>query len=277
MGDILDQILEVTKTQRIQILNTGSEFLTKKVQKYYPCLTELLLTLQSLQKKWLTPPTTGDNRWEFQPIFYNPNLNLKKFSRGKKYIIPEDFRFTPDNDILSLRLTDICNEGKLQTDKIKLEKAFGFENWAKPFAVNQLIGCLSKLPTINKIKFPSLPLQKPPSEMHFFEEVSDLFFISKKGGQNYRRALNPEKLGQKIKIDTEKNRFGCDNSDTEIILIFFKFINMHIYAELTKTKKYGNQPTTHNMVSTICGEIIKITQFFKTSKLGYALSKQVVV
>merc|ERR1712030_274028 len=48
--------------------------------------------------------------------------------------------------------------------------------------------------------------------------VSDLFFISKKGGQNYRRALNPEKLGQKIKIDTEKNRFGCDNSDTEIIL-----------------------------------------------------------
>merc|ERR1712030_69106 len=58
---------------------------------------------------------------------------------------------------------------------------------------------------------------------------------------------------------------------------FFKFINMHIYAELTKTKKYGNQPTTHNMVSTICGEIIKIMQFFKTSKLGYALSKQMVV
>merc|ERR1712105_147265 len=58
---------------------------------------------------------------------------------------------------------------------------------------------------------------------------------------------------------------------------FFKFINMHIYAELTKSKKYGNQPTTHNMVSTICGEIIKIMQFFKTSKLGYALSKQMVV
>merc|ERR1712090_121472 len=38
--------------------------------------------------------------------------------------------------------------------------------------------------------------------------------------------------------------------------IFFKFINMHIYAELSKTKKYGNQPTTHSMVSTICGEII---------------------
>ena len=25
-------------------------------------------------------------------------------------------------------------------------------------------------------------------------------------------------MGQKIKIDTEKSRFGCDNNDTEIIL-----------------------------------------------------------
>merc|ERR1711895_106771 len=59
-------------------------------------------------KKWLTIPTTGDNRWEFQPIFYNPNINFKQFSRGKKFITPEDFRFTPVNDILSLRLTDIA-------------------------------------------------------------------------------------------------------------------------------------------------------------------------
>ena len=51
---------------------------------------------------------------------------------------------------------------------------------------------------------------------------------------------------------------------------------MLTYAELSKSKKYGNQPTIHQLVSTICGEIIKIMQFFKTSKLGYALSKQVV-
>ena len=51
---------------------------------------------------------------------------------------------------------------------------------------------------------------------------------------------------------------------------------MLTYAELSKSKKYGNQPTTQSLVSTICGEIIKIMQFFKTSKLGYALSKQVV-
>merc|ERR1711895_139689 len=136
--DILDQILEVSTTERIQILNRGSEFLTKKVQKYYPCLTELLLTLQSLQKKWLTPPTSGDNRWEFQPVFYNPNINFKQFSRGKKYITPEDFRFTPDNDILSLRLTDICSEGKLSTDVVRLERAFVLS----AFAITNFLVCL---------------------------------------------------------------------------------------------------------------------------------------
>merc|ERR1711936_1065011 len=44
--------------------------------------------------------------------------------------------------------------------------------------------------------------------------------------------------------------------------IFFKFINMHTYAELNRSKKYGNQPTLSNLVTTICGEILKTIQFF---------------
>ena len=211
-------ILDVTPQERLSIINRGSEFLTKKVLKYYPCLTEFLISLQNIKKKWLTPTDSGDNRWEFQPIFYNPNINFKKFSRGRKYIIPEDFGFTPDNDILSLKLTDICNEGKLETDEVRLERVFGIENWARKLGVNQIQNNVKNLPLLNPSKFPSLPLQKVPEEGYYFEELSDLFYISKRGGQNYRNALNPTKIGQKIKIDTEKSRFGCDNNDTDIIL-----------------------------------------------------------
>ena len=234
------------------------------------------------------------------------------------------------------------------------------------------------------VHFPSLPLQKVPEEGYYFEELSDLFYVSKKGGKNYRNALNPAKIGQKIKIDTEKSRFGCNDTDTEIILnarralhwkeinneirdanlrlyygktkfaaqvsnfaggdrhcssckakdgitvdetfihgcydcpnvnkhykrvaeifgfqnvdtltardtivwkryykrglerdfdkeIFFKFINLHIYAELNKSKKYGNQPTFSNLVTKICGAILNTVTFFKHSKLAYALSRQ---
>ena len=35
----------------------------------------------------------------------------------------------------------------------------------------------------NPNKFPSLPLQERPKEGYFFEELSDLFYVSKKGGE----------------------------------------------------------------------------------------------
>merc|ERR1711936_1291252 len=76
--DILDQILEVTKTQRIQILNRGSEFLTKKVQKYYPCLTELLLTLQSLQKKMAYSPHHRGQPLGISTCVLQPKPKLEK-------------------------------------------------------------------------------------------------------------------------------------------------------------------------------------------------------
>ena len=44
------RVLEVSPQERMSILNRGSEFLTKKVLKYYPCLTEFLITLQNIQK-----------------------------------------------------------------------------------------------------------------------------------------------------------------------------------------------------------------------------------
>ena len=56
--------------------------------------------------------------------------------------------------------------------------------------------------------------------------------------------------------------------------IFFKFINLHVYAEISKSKKYGNQPTYSSLVNSICGAILKITKFFKNGKLCKALSKQ---
>ena len=49
--DILDTILDVTPQERMSLINRGSEFLTKKVLKYYPCLTEFLISLQNIKKK----------------------------------------------------------------------------------------------------------------------------------------------------------------------------------------------------------------------------------
>ena len=43
--DLLDMILDVTPQERMSVINRGAEFLTPKVLKYYPCLTEFLNSL----------------------------------------------------------------------------------------------------------------------------------------------------------------------------------------------------------------------------------------
>merc|ERR1712030_146826 len=168
MGELSTFFVYSAVKSRI-LLNRGAEFLTQKVLKYYPCLTEFLISLQNIQKKWITPPDTGDNRWEFQATFYNPNINFKKLSKGRKYIIPEDFGFKPDSSILSLKLTDICNKGELETDKGCLKKVFGPLNGERWLSINQLRSYIKTLPT-NSNKFPSLRLQEIPREGFFFEE-----------------------------------------------------------------------------------------------------------
>ena len=95
---------------------------------------------------------------------------------------------------------------------------FGPLNGARWLSINQLSEHIKTLPILNSKKFPSLPLQDVPDEGFYFEELSDLFYVSKKGEKNYRKALNPVKVGQKTKIGAEKSRFGCQDTDTEIIL-----------------------------------------------------------
>ena len=79
-------------------------------------------------------------------------------SKGRKYIIPEDFGFKPDSFILSLKLTDICHKGELETDKERLKKVFGPLNGERWLSINQLRSHIKTLP-INSKKIPSLPLQ----------------------------------------------------------------------------------------------------------------------
>merc|ERR1712208_211515 len=55
--DILDMILDVTPQECMSVINTGSEFLTQKVLKYYPCLTEFLISLQNIKKSGSRLPT----------------------------------------------------------------------------------------------------------------------------------------------------------------------------------------------------------------------------
>ena len=80
--------------------------------------------------------------------------------------------------------TDICNKGEFETNSECLEKVIGPQFKKKYITVAQLqkpVKTLLKDPS----KFPSLPTQSVPKEGYFFEELSDLFYVTKKVGTNY--------------------------------------------------------------------------------------------
>ena len=124
-------------------------------------------------------------------------------SKGRTFIITEDFGFKPDSFVLSLKLTDICNKGEFETNKERLKKVFGPQNEGKWLSINTLKMHIKTLLT-NPSKFPSLPLQEIPKEGFFFEELSDLFYVSKKGGKN----LVPRIQNSRFLLTSDHTRFA---------------------------------------------------------------------
>ena len=79
--DILDSLCGIGDiSDRKKILNWGSEFFVNPIKKCHPGISDFLTALRTLNKNWVTPKETNDNRWLYQPLFYNTRI---KFARGK--------------------------------------------------------------------------------------------------------------------------------------------------------------------------------------------------
>merc|ERR1712236_98917 len=125
-------------------------------------------------------------------------------------LILEDFGFKPDVFLLNIKLTNLCRKGDLETRINKLTKVFGpqISNW---------LG-VKRLPTKDPFKFPTLPTQSPPTEGWYWEELSDLFVNTVRGGKNYREVLYHRRI-LKIDISKEKTRFKADNLSADKALL----------------------------------------------------------
>merc|ERR1712215_310692 len=113
--------------------------------------------------------------------------------------------------------TNLCQKGDLETRGNKLTKVFGpqISNW---LGVKRLQNFVKKLPTKVPLKVPSIPTQSPPTQGWYWEELSDLFENTVKGGKNYREVLYQRKL-LKIDISKEKSRFKADNLSADEALL----------------------------------------------------------
>ena len=141
----------------------------------------------------------------------------KNYPKKRGYLIPEDYGFKPDVFLLNIKLTNLCRKGDLETRLNKLTKVFGpqISNW---LGVKRLQTFITKLPTKVPLKVPSLPTQSPPTEGWYWEELSDLFVNTVRGGKNYREVLYQRRI-LNIDISKEKSHFKADNLSADEALL----------------------------------------------------------
>ena len=73
---------------------------------------------------------------------------------------------------------------------------------------------IKTLPTKDPFKFPTLPTQSPPDEGWYWEELSDLFVNTVKGGKNYREVLYQRRI---FKIDISKEKIPQSGDMSHLI------------------------------------------------------------
>merc|ERR1712215_532801 len=109
-GDISD---------RKKILNWGSEFFVNPIKKCHPGILDFLTALRTLNKNWVTPKEKNDNRWLYQPLFYNCRIKMSrnKNKKPKAFSTPKDMGLPDAVKSRSLKIIDfITNNGLIKND-----------------------------------------------------------------------------------------------------------------------------------------------------------------
>ena len=82
--DILDTLCGIEDiSDRKKMLSWGSEYFTEPIKKGYPGISDFLVSLRTLNKNWVTPKEKNDNRWLYQPLFYNTRIKMTR-NKNKK-------------------------------------------------------------------------------------------------------------------------------------------------------------------------------------------------
>merc|ERR1711895_156143 len=121
--DILDSLLGIVDiSDRKKILNWGSEFFVIPIKKCHPGISDFLTALRTLNKNWVTPKETNDNRWLYQPLFYNTRIKFARDKNKKKqraFSIPNDTGLPDNIKTRSIKVADFVINDKIINNDIQ--------------------------------------------------------------------------------------------------------------------------------------------------------------
>ena len=85
-ADKLDKFFNVTHNTRHNVLKFGPERFNKLIAKKMPGLSSIFSSFKTLKQQFPTCPSTLDNSWLCQPVFYNKNFTRKAPNTKKRHL-----------------------------------------------------------------------------------------------------------------------------------------------------------------------------------------------
>ena len=176
----------------------------------------------TLNKNWVTPKETNDNRWLYQPLFYNTRIKLARGKNKKRraFSIPNDMGLPDNIKTRSIKVADFVINNKIvnnDTQGKSLISHFTGINKDDFITMNNVCKSFKGLFDPGEIFYNHIP-KETDQEPFSFAETSELFQKAKKGSKLFRKELSKNK---KVDLKLAKWVYTLDDpsiTEEEVIL-----------------------------------------------------------
>ena len=191
-ADIIDTFFQTTPENRGTIHHFGPERFNKIIKANIPVISSLFNAYKTLKC-----PSTMDNTWLNQCVFYNMNFTRKQPNSLKQTFLTPTFYGIPDTHHM-LTLKDFFPAGVFITNEQLNQRT------------NTIIMDLQYLNLKNHIKahvghhkkYDAIPIENFPQKKHTYSTIYEFFHNVKKGSGAYRKKIEYNKNTQNIHNST---------------------------------------------------------------------------
>ena len=183
-ADIIDTFFKITPNTRHIIHTFGPERFNKIIKAEIPVISSLFSAYKTFKHNFPTNPSTMDNSWLNQCVFYNMNLTRKQPNAHKKAFLTPTFYGIPDANH-TLTVKDLFPGGVFISNESLNQLT---STTVMPMQYLNLKQHIKSLIGPNK-KYDSITLEKQPQKIHTFSTVTQFLNNVKKGSGRYRKII----------------------------------------------------------------------------------------
>ena len=248
-ADILDSILNLTPETRHTILKYGPERFNKIINMEIPGLSSILSSYKSLKQQFPTCPSTQDNSWLFQPVFFNTNFT-RKYPNSKKTTFLTPTFYGLRDSAHTLTLGEFFPNGVF-IEKNSLNTLTGSNLMQMQY--ENLKAHIKNKVGLNKF-YDAIPKLKLPQKKHTHSSIKSLMINTTQGSGTYRKIISK---AHKISDVHNPSKWRAKLGDSQISRSQLKQARINLHS------KYLGSDTADILTRLKLGKTLFGTQLYR--------------